>query len=131
MKKILLSINLLSCICLTRLNAMGIDENKCRLLPNYIVGLDQVGVRDVLQDLMLRDSGSDFWKRNRHMFLKYAEVTVESFETYHNEIIKKYGPLPPKKNDELEIFHKSLSGLVTAKLIKDRLVEHDSRVIKP
>lgn len=131
MKKILLSINLLSCICLTRLNAMGIDEKKCRQLPNYIVGLNQVAVKAVLEDLTLRDSGSDFWKRNRRTILKHAEVTVESFETSHKEIVKKYAPLPPKKNDELEIFQKSLSSLVTAKLIKDELVEHDSRVIKP
>lgn len=131
MKKIALSISLLSCIYLTHLAAMNVDENKLKQLTSNIMRFDQNAVLSVIQDLALNDSENCLWKKNRNTILKYAEVAVTTAECSHDEITKKYAPVPPPDNAALAIYFQSASTLVRAKLIKECLESHDLYHNKP
>lgn len=131
MKKTLLTISLLSCIYLTHLDAMSVDDNKFKQLTTNIMRFDQNAVIAVVQDLSLNDSENSLWKKNRNIILKYAEIAVTTAESSHKEIIKKYAPVPPTDNAAFAIYSQSASALVRAKLIKEHLESHDLYHNKP
>ncbi len=127
MKKIFLYTTLISFICFAHLNAMRPDANdfNYKHLENYLRHFSEVSVTSVLDYLKHNDSENILWKQHRLRVLEYARLAVTTAQNSHDEITRRYAPVPPAATVEIEIYYKSFDTTVAARLIEKKIQEYD------
>lgn len=129
MKKILLSISIISCMSISNSLAMSHEQResdyKCAIqtLRRALMYFELDETQGCLALLTQTDASGTLWKKNRETVLESAEVAVTSANTSHKALIEKYAPITPKP--EFLFYEKSFERTVNANLNNKRVITYD------